>query len=113
MDPTEKNSIADSLGKDTPTGKHSLIERMPALIALSTSLLYVLGFVVFNSYLASKGIYDQTLLSTKYIMAGGLVLLILGAYHYFVWRKVLDRIKRGVVWHKPPGFILRVFLDTY
>lgn len=113
MNQMEDNAIADSPHKDMHIKSILNVERLPVLIALSTSLLYVFGFVAFNSYLASKGIYDQTLLSTKYIMAGGLVLIILGGYYYFVWRKILDRIKRGVVWHKPISPIFRVFLDFY
>ena len=109
----EEKNFVSSNRKNSTSEKNSILERAPALIALATSLLYVLGFLVFNGYLASKGIYDQELLNTKYIMAGGLILIVITAYYYFIWRKIVFRIKNGILWHKPLGPFLRIFLDTY
>lgn len=88
-------------------------ERFPVVIAATSTTLYVLGFVVVTSYLASKGIYDQSLLNTKYLLAGALTAVVMLAYYFFVWRKVIDRIRIGVRWSEPFGDAWRTFLDTY
>ncbi len=89
------------------------LEYATKLVALASSGLYILGFLVVTSYLATKGIFDQSLISAKYLMTGGLTALTVGIYYYFVWRKIVDRVKVGVKWPTPinPGF--RIFLDSY
>lgn len=89
------------------------LEKIPTLLAISTSVLYVLGFLVVTSYLASKGIYEQALISPKYIMAGALIAVIVAAYYFFVWRKVVSLVRDGIRWPSQVTPAFRIFLDTY
>ena len=47
-------------------------DKVPMFLAGATSVLYVVGFLVVTSYLGSRGVHDLSLLSSKYVMAGGL-----------------------------------------
>lgn len=91
----------------------NLFERLPVLAASASTALYVLGFIVVTSYLATNGIYDQSLLSTKYILAGALTAVVMLTYYFFVWRKVVERIQSGVRWHQKLTEPMRGFLDVY
>jgi hypothetical protein len=90
-----------------------LIEKAPIVLATMSSTLYVIGFVVVTSYLATNGINDQSLLNTKYLLAGALVCTTMLGYYFFVWRKIVARVREGISWPSPIGSFLRVFLDTY
>ena len=89
------------------------IEEFSKLLALCSSGLYVLGFMVVTSYLSTKGIYDQSLLSARYLMAGGITLVVGGFYYFMVWKKLLILVATGIKWPTTPGTALRAFLDSY
>lgn len=89
------------------------IEGITKLIAIGSSGLYILGFLVVTSYLATKGIFDQSLVNSKYVMTGGLTAIVIGIYYYFVWRKIVYRVKIGIKWPVTIGSAFRIFLDTY
>jgi hypothetical protein len=99
--------------KNTSMNAAVILEKLPLVMAAVSSTLYVLGFIVVTSYLAGIGIYDQPLISTKYILAGALVTVVSIAYYFFVWRRVVERVRIGVRWPTQPSALLRVFLDTY
>lgn len=88
-------------------------EKLPAVVALISSAFYGLGFLVWTAYLASKGISDQTLFSARYVLAGGLVVVISFAYYFFVWRKMAKRALDGI--RLPPNTTKfgRIFYDLY
>lgn len=60
---------------------------VPGIATLSL-VLYVSGFIVLNSHLASFGIQSFALLEPRYVMAGGLLFLTLGIYTAFAGRRV-------------------------
>lgn len=105
-------SVGEALKNDGKT-KKSFAEQAPVLLAFVTSVLYGMGFLVWTSYLASKGISDQSLLSTKYVLAGALLAIVAVAYYFFVWRHMAKRAVRGYGSPKDMGKVFRVFLDTY
>lgn len=88
-------------------------EKLPAFVALITSALYGLGFLVWTAYLASKGISDQTLFSARYVLAGGLVVVIGLAYYFFVWRKMAKRALDGIKLPPKVTKLGRAFFDMY
>lgn len=110
---TVRGEVQQQVGDKEIIVDRNLIERLPVLAAGASSALYVLGFVVVTSYLASKGIYDQSLLSTKYVLAGALTVVVMLTYYFFVWRKIVERIQNGVRWHQKLTEPMRTFLDSY
>jgi hypothetical protein len=102
-----------SMANPLAIGAKLSIEQFSKLIAICSSCLYVIGFVAVTSYLSTKGIYDQALLSARYLMAGGLTLVVGGFYYFMVWKKVVQRINTGIRWPTPISQPLRLFLDTY
>jgi hypothetical protein len=88
-------------------------EGVPRLIAVISSLLYASGFVVWTGYLGANGIYEQSLVSAKYILSGGLVSLIAGVYYFWVWRKMAARFVEMPQGPAPNSPVLRQFLFVY
>lgn len=93
--------------------KGKMIERLPVFAASASSVLYVLGFIVVTSYLASHGVYDQSLLNAKYILAGSLIAVVMLAYYFFVWRKVADQILNGMHSHSKLSGVSQFLLVGY
>lgn len=113
---TDSNPSAEVLATSLPTGgkeKSGLTEKLPSLIALATSLSYGMGFLVWTSYLASKGVSDLPLVSARYVFTGALMAFIATAYYFFVWRKMARRVAVGIA--APPGISKRFlgFLNLY
>lgn len=88
-------------------------DKVPTLLAVATSVLYVMGFLVVTSYMGSRGVHDLSLLSSKYVMAGGLFAISAAIYYFMVWRSLYRRAVRGIqmspVWS--PNF--RAFVGVY
>lgn len=78
------NSFTKNLG--------STLEKIPFWTAAASTALYVAGFLVVTSHLSTRGVFDQPLLSTKYILAGGLISIVAAVYYYFVLRRMHYRI---------------------
>jgi hypothetical protein len=66
------------------------------VLGASTSLLYVPGFVVVNAYMATKGVTEQPLLSSRYVAAGGLFIVASLFYYFLVLKPVVHRARDGI-----------------
>lgn len=81
--------------KPTPSFFGLAPDKVPTLFAVATSVLYVVGFLVVTSYMGSRGIHDLSLLSSKYVMAGGLFAISAAMYYFFVWKDIYSRAING------------------
>ena len=91
----------------------SHLERAPAMVATATAGLYVAGFLIVNSHLASKGVHDLPLVSARYVVAGGLFFAAAIVYYFFVWRKVAKRAREGIALPPDATPFQRFFLHNY
>ena len=88
-------------------------EKAPTLLAAVSSVLYVFGFLVVTGFLGSKGVHDHPLLSSRYIMAGGLTAVCSLMYYFFVWRRVWNRVRNGIKFHPKHSGTFRTYVINY
>lgn len=68
----------------------ALLEKLPLAVVACTSVLYSAGFIVVNSFFATKGQTDLTLVNAKYLMAGAMLCVLAAMYYFVVFRKILS-----------------------
>jgi hypothetical protein len=69
---------------DAPHGTFNKITEHPLLIPCGVFLIYALGFVVWNLYLAAFGVFEFNFLQTRYLSTGILSFIIIGTAAFLV-----------------------------
>jgi len=70
--------------RETPTSLIDFFPKISTYIFGITILCYLAGFAITNMYLGSWGIVNIDIIKTRYILAGGLFLLFLGAIYILI-----------------------------
>ena len=100
---SEVKNAANSIG----------IDKLPTIIAISTTVLYVLGFIVVNAYMTTKGITEQSLISSKYISAGVLLLVVSLMFYFFVLKHTDNRARNGVLLNLAWSNIFKIYIHNF
>lgn len=90
-------------------------------ITISVAILYVIGFVVVNSYLAKAGIYSFEIINSQYLSAGVLTAFVFAIFAFVVGRRVYflesdydEFVKLGFDEKKPiRSFVWAIFCFLY
>lgn len=71
-----------------------IIKNLGTIFAVLSAILYGVGYLVVASYLASKGISAQMLITPKYMLTGILMVSMLGFFYFYIWRKIPELISK-------------------
>lgn len=95
------------------SSRNRWMESAPAILGASTSLLYIPGFVVVNAYMATKGVTEQPLVSSRYVAAGALFLAACLLFYFLVLKHVVRRAQTGFTMSSDwPGWF-QAFMHQY
>src|SRR5687768_12673302 len=69
-------------------GKKDLFESFLKYIPYLSAIAYLLGYIVFNAYLSTYGIYEFNLVNFQYLKAGLIFMIIITPIALIIWHEI-------------------------